>query len=230
MKTFRGHGSPFLERPHFTDSEIDGMCEEALQKVGLLPATAQPIRIERFIEKHFKVVPVYEDLPAGVLGFTTFCDKGVRSIHIAKSLLDEGSKTSERRLSSTLAHEAGHGLMHAYLFAFDGAGLSNFGKDRDVTGIQVLCRDADHGNRGNYDGRWWELQANRAIGGFLLPRPLLLSALQPFLTSSEGGRKLTIAEEDREHAAQALAEVFEVNPVVARLRLTSLYPLSSASR
>lgn len=229
MRTFRGHGSPFLERPHFTDSEIDGMCEEALQKVDLLPTSAQPIRIERFIEKHFGVVPIYEDLPPGVLGFTTFCDKGVRSIHIAKSLMSEGSRSSERRLNSTLAHEAGHGLMHAYLFAFDGAGLSNFGKDRDITGTQVLCRDTDHGSRGSYDGRWWELQANRAIGGFLLPRPLVKSALRPFLMESGLGGKQTIADGDRESAAQALAEAFEVNPAVARLRLSSLYPLSTAS-
>lgn len=226
MRTFRGQNGPFLERPHFTDSEIDGMCEEALQKVDLLPNSAQPIRIERFIEKHFGVVPIYEELPSGVLGFTTFCGKGVRSMHIARSLVDDTSTSSERRLNSTLAHEAGHGLMHAYLFAFDGAGLSLFGKDKDITGSQVLCRDTDYGHRGRYDGRWWELQANRAIGGFLLPRPLLGSVLQQFFTDSGDGGKLTIAEEDRERAAQALAEIFNVNPAVARLRLTTLFPFA----
>ena len=72
MKTFRSGSGPFQERPHFSDLEIDLMCEEALQKTGLLPIVPGPVRIDRFIEKHFGVSPIYEGLPSGILGFTTF--------------------------------------------------------------------------------------------------------------------------------------------------------------
>lgn len=224
MKTFRGGGSPFSERPHFSDLEIDQMCEDALQKVDLLPLKAEPVRIERFIEKQFGVSPVYEDMPAGVLGYTTFSAKGVRSIHIAKFLLDDVAKVTERRLNSTLAHEAGHGLMHAYLFAFEGAGLSIFGRDADVSPSKVLCRDADRGGRSGYDGKWWELQANKAIGGLLLPKTPVLAALRPLLPPSDRGDHLALDDPRREGAATFLVDAFEVNPIVARIRIGSLFP------
>lgn len=224
MRTYHGRGSPFQERPHFSDLEIDQMCEEALQKCGLLPTTPAPIRIERFVEKHFGVSPVYEELPAGVLGYTTFSAKGVKSIHVGNHLVDEGTKASERRLNSTLAHEAGHGLMHAYLFALQDAGLSLFGRDSDVSPTKVLCRDEERQNRSSYDGRWWELQANKAIGSLLLPRAVIQVALGPFLTCLDDRGGLTIPAGQREEAARTLADVFEVNPAVARLRLSSRYP------
>jgi hypothetical protein len=226
MKTFHGRGSPFLERPHFTDREIDQMCEDALREAGLLPNSPTPIRIERFIEKHFCVAPIYEDLPAGVLGYTLFSGKGVQSIHIGNGLAEEGTRASERRLNATLAHEAGHGLMHTHLFAFQDAGLSLFGRDPDVSAAKVLCRDGEKQNRQAYDGRWWELQANKAIGSLLLPRPVLSAVLGPFLacTDERGGR--TVPEAQREEAARALAEVFDVNPAVSRIRINSLYPVA----
>jgi hypothetical protein len=224
VKTFRGGGSPFSERPHFSDLEIDQMCEDALRKVGLLPSKAEPVRIERFTEKHFGVSPAYEDMPAGVLGYTTFSAKGVKSIHIAKFLLDDVAKVTERRLNSTLAHEAGHGLMHAYLFAFEDAGLSMFGRDADVTASKVLCRDSDRGGRGGYDGRWWELQANKAIGGLLLPRAPVLAALRPLLPHPGRGDRLALDDPRRESAVAFLVDAFEVNPIVARIRVESLFP------
>ena len=118
MKTFRGQTGLFAERPFFSDREIDQMCEDALFSVGLLPSKPEAIRVERFIEKHFRTSPIYEDLPAGVLGYTSFSAQGVSAVHVAKTLLDEGTVTAERRVNTTLAHEAGHGLMHAHLFAF----------------------------------------------------------------------------------------------------------------
>lgn len=224
MRTYHGRGGPFQERPHFSDLEIDQMCEEALQKCGLLPTTPAPIRIERFVEKHFGVTPIYEDLPTGVLGYTTFSANGVKSIHVGNHLVDERTKISERRLNSTLAHEAGHGLMHAYLFALQEAGLSLFGRDSDVSRTKVLCRDEEQQNRSSYDGRWWELQANKAIGSLLLPRAVFQVALSPFLTCRDDMGGLTISLGQREKVARTLADVFEVNPAVARLRLNSSYP------
>lgn len=201
------------------------MCEEALKNVGLLPSKAEPVRIERFIEKRFGVSPTYESMPAGVLGYTTFSGNGVRSVHVAEFLQEDASKVTERRLNSTLAHEAGHGLMHAHLFAFQDAGLSIFGRDPDVSSTKVLCRDGEPAGRaGSYDGRWWELQANKAIGGLLLPRSLVLTALHPYLPPPAKGGHLDLDDPRREEGVAFLVDAFEVNPIVARIRITSLYP------
>jgi hypothetical protein len=224
MKTLRSGSGPFRERPFFKTGEIDRMCVEELRKVGLYPKTPSAIRIDRFLEKRLGVVPEYDDLAEGVLGYTKFGSKGVESIVIARALDDEGTEVSERRIRTTMAHEAGHGLLHAYLFAMDGQVGSLFGNETGAD-CRILCRDVQGHirNSRSYDGRWWEYQANQAIGGLLVPRSLAQVALAPFLVSSGslGGSTLDVAL--AEAAAQSLAEIFEVNPAVARIRINELY-------
>src|SRR4051812_49146619 len=119
MKTVRAKSGPFQQRPHFSPREIEEMCSAALRGVDLFPCEPGPVRIERFVEKHFRIVPQYDDLPNGVLGFTQFGSRGVEAIVVAKTFEHaEMPQSVERRLRTTLAHEAGHGLMHAHLFAF----------------------------------------------------------------------------------------------------------------
>jgi hypothetical protein len=225
MKTYRTKSGPFSERPHFQPAEIDRICDDELRKAGLFPADPQAIRIDRFVEKRFNVVPQYEDLPSGVLGYTRFGKKGVEAIVISAALDAEGGKVSERRVRTTLAHEAGHGLLHAYLFALDDKPLHLFDAD-SRTDPQILCRDVQGEERKvrAYDGRWWEFQANRAMGGLLCPRTLVQSALKPYLvpSGSLGGESLNEAR--REEAIRALANIFDVNPAVTKIRINELYP------
>ncbi len=225
MKSFRTKSGPFSERPHFEPGEIDRMCLDELRKADCLPATPEPIRIDRFIEKRFNVVPEYDDLPDGVLGYTRFSKQGVEAIVVAKALDTDGGKVAERRIRTTLAHEGGHGLLHAYLFAVEDAGASLFNsepKDKD----KILCRDVqgESGRQGGYDGRWSEYQANRAIGGLLLPKKLVGMALQPYMAPAGSLGVPTLDQKRRGEAERALAEIFDVNPVVARLRIADLYP------
>jgi len=83
MKTLRGDAGRFPQRPYFSDREIEKICADELRKVGLYPSHPEPVRIERFIEKRFKVSPTYAELPDGVLGFTKFDTNGVREVVIA---------------------------------------------------------------------------------------------------------------------------------------------------
>ncbi len=115
MKTFRSKTGPFKERPYYTNEDIENICHDELRAVDLYPLSPSPIRIDRFVEKRFVVTVVYEELADGVLGFTKFGPKGVQGIVVARSL-DDGGIPSERRIRTTLAHEAGHGLLHAHLF------------------------------------------------------------------------------------------------------------------
>ena len=67
-----------------------------------------------------------------------------------------------------------------------------------------------------YRGRWWEFQANQAIGSLLLPRPLVNAFLDqsgtPIPTPAERGS-----------LAKKAAAIFDVNPIVVRIRLDSLF-------
>lgn len=116
MIIYRAKSGPFSEQPFYKIEEVENLCTGELSKVGLLPPTPSPVRIEQFIEKRFKISPVYEELPEGVLGLIEFGPNGVRRIAVSKSLSEDGSKSAERRINTTLAHEAGHGLLHAHLF------------------------------------------------------------------------------------------------------------------
>ena len=190
MKTIRTRSGSFTERPHFKLREIEEVCTSELQKAGLYPSAPEAIRIDRFIEKRFNVTPRYEALPDGVLGFTRFGKGIVTEIVVSRALDEGGTKVAERRLRSTLAHEAGHGLLHAYLFALGEKPKSLF-DDHDHT-PRILCREVTDGaaSKPRYNGHWSEYQANRAIGGLLMPRTLVERALDEFCveTGSLGAR------------------------------------------
>ena len=76
----------------------------------------------------------------------------------------------------------------------------------------------------SYRGRWWEFQANQAIGSLLLPGLLVNAFLDQsgIEVGSSGSRSLTPAQ--RESLAKKAAVTFDVNPIVARIRLDSLFP------
>ena len=80
MKPFRsGHSH---KPPYFAPGQIDNMCCDELRAVGLLPASPEPIRIDRFIEKRFNVSPL--------LVRTTLVNKG----ELDREALTWGDKTS----------------------------------------------------------------------------------------------------------------------------------------
>lgn len=232
MRTFRTSTGPFAEQPFYETAEIEAICVQELRKLNLYPAEPEPIRIDRFVEKRFGVRPEYEDLPTGLLGFTRFGAKGVEAIVVAKSLDDEGTTTAERRLRTTLAHEAGHGLLHAHLFALGARPDSLFGDGLASDAPKILCRDeAPRGgtSRAKANYRWWEFQANQVMSALLLPKPLVAKALALVLTRQGQLGSVTLAPDRREEAARLVSETFDVNPVVARIRLEALYP-SAANR
>jgi hypothetical protein len=181
MKSFRTKRGPFQERPYYTSQEIEQIRSGELQSVGLLPTAPEATRIERFIEKRFRLTPAYEDLPPGMLGYTLFGATGPTKIVVAGALAEEGTKPAERRINTTLAHEAGHCLLHGHLFAMDSPTMQLFGDTAvsSAIGSKILCRDDQR--RSTYDGKWWEYQANQAIAGLLLPRRLVEQVAEHFL-------------------------------------------------
>lgn len=222
MKSFRATTGPFAERPYYELDEIERICTEELQGAELYPARPEPVRIERFIEKRFHVSPTYEAMTPGLLGYTRFNRDRIEAIVVSRLLCDEGTRSADRRISTTLAHEAGHGLLHGYLFVVGEDTRSLFHGDVDVEPKRILCRD--EGVKSSYRGRWWEFQANQAMGALLLPQGLVQQCLDR-LVERRGALGRTVLPGGRRGDAVALvAETFEVNPVVARIRLGELYP------
>lgn len=232
MKNYRSNKGPFRERPFYTDDEIESMCVDALRGADLLPSTPEPVRIDRFIEKHFKVTPKYEPLDEGVLGLTVFGRSGVKDIVVSSEIDEGGTASSERVVRSTLAHEAGHGLFHTHLFALADLSTPLFGDQSDLSKPKVLCRDIGAvgaaGTGKKYHGAWWEFQANRAIGALLLPKHLVQAAVEEFcVPSGLLGLKEFDSSRERE-TVRLLMETFDVNSPVAEIRLNQLFPVSNS--
>jgi len=212
VRKVRTPSGPFPFQLYFEDlGEIDEICLEALKKQSLLPSNPAPIRIERFVEKEFKTALRYEDLGPDNLGCTIFNSLGaVEAILVSRSLEEQNTTPARRRVRSTVAHEAGHGLLHGSLFINS--------PDLGEKQRRILCRSEDIlGETPRlYRGRWWEFQANQAIGSLLLPRPLVNAFLDqsgtPIPTPAERGS-----------LAKKAAAIFDVNPIVVRIRLDSLF-------
>lgn len=235
MKTFRSTSGPFTEQPYYTSDEVNTMCSDELRKLNLYPPDPAPIRIDRFIEKRFGIQPTYQDLPDGLLGFTRFGSKGVEEIVVTTSLDAEGTRPADRRLRATLAHEGGHGLLHAHLFVLGSRPASLFGDGLATDAPKILCRDdglvaVGKSGAGKPPYRWWEFQANQAMGALLLPKGLVAKALEPFLEAQGMLGLPVLSAARRETAIRNLSDTFDVNPVVVRIRLQTLYPENSGNQ
>jgi hypothetical protein len=233
MKSYRTNRGPFATRPFYKTADIEAICTDELLAVELFPKSPEPIRIERFIEKRFGITHDYEGLPEGTLGYSLFGPGGVERIVIASVLGEDPSKQADRRVRTTLAHEAGHVLLQGHLFVLGEQARSLFDDFLNMDNPRILCRDlpgiSSKAPR-RYDGRWWEFQANSAIGPLLLPRPLVQKAIEPLLeTRGLLGTKILPAIK-RTLATESLAEIFDVNPVVAKIRLGEVFPESDETQ
>jgi hypothetical protein len=81
MKTVPASKGPFPTRPFYTDDDIEQLCSNALAENNLLLSKPGRTRIDRLIDKKFRVPIIFESLDKGILGFTEFGPKGVEAIH-----------------------------------------------------------------------------------------------------------------------------------------------------
>jgi hypothetical protein len=216
---------PAQKRPFFTPKDLEALARHSLTVADLYPSSPGPVRIERFVEKHFGVVVEYDELPASVMGYTRFAEGRVDGIVIARALDADPSRVAERRVRTTLAHEAGHGLLHAPMFAhaFE---PTLFANSEDVSTDQILCRDEGPAIRNE---RWWEVQANMMMGPLLLPADLSREVIRAHMIESGLGA-LQLPLNRRHRAYLDLADVFDVNPIVADIRLQGLCPIQDEAQ
>ncbi len=238
MRCSPAPGEPFGIRLWFEPGEIGSICQDALYAAGRMPETVGPVEIDLFIEQYFSVPIEYADLGRGIVGCTAFDGEGrVRRICASTAHYEiDDEKVAERWVRATLAHEAGHGLLHGAIFANVSSEEQVADTNYDFREQRVMCREDDmRGSRNGYDGRWWEWQANRAIGGLLMPLDLVNRwlAKEGLVTLTDTGAVAAgalldgeIAVGARKEIRSAMAETFDVNDAVVAIRTLTLAGLN----
>ena len=214
---------PFPRRIFIPDQHIERLCRETLESSGLLPESPGPIRIDRLIYLQFGFEEEYAELPAHIMGCAKFTKRGLCRIMVNRDLAEVQDPVSHRRVRSTLAHEARHGLLHNDLFIekltqeecgqlFDGdAEVYD-----SVTKEGFACR-AEVGIHQVRPFEWWEYQANLAMSCLLLPWHLVTAAAGQHMRAvldGPGDMDSRIAR-----AEKGIAEVFDVNRQMVSIRL-----------
>ena len=209
---------------YYPPGDIERICLQELRVVGLLPSKPGPVRIDRFIEKRFGITPDYRRLDPEILGETLFRAGRPVEVVINSALFEEDYLPSERRLRSTLAHEAGHCVLHSSRDVGGGRQVGLFEVAGGDEGRQIRCREESVGVRGRgYSGKAEEWQANAAIGGFLLPESLVYEAIEPYALRGSAAGVPTLNWNVVDEAARTLADVFDVNPVVVGIRFEQIF-------
>lgn len=212
----------------FEDGEIDTIVERELNLSGLMPTRLNPVvDIERFVEQHLGVaMDQYAELDAEVLGVTSFVGGRRPSIDINKDLTGAAIDREDPflgvlgRWRATIAHEAGHVLLHTVLFAQSSANLDLFAaRDLETSGTQ-RCLKRDLGSSGSAD--WREFQANQAMASLLMPRSLFAEVVRSLLDEAFPGHRGPASEEMLTTLSLTAAQTFKVSRQAARIRIIGL--------
>lgn len=211
--------------------DIEAMMEDELRGAALLPTTQNPVvNLETFIERYLGArLDPYADLEHAVLGQTEFLPGQSPRVLINRDLTraamdeDESPPGVRGRWRATLAHEAGHVVMHRMLFELEddgdlfGDGIATRTSQRLMRCLKanVLFRD------GAAD--WREVQANRGMAALLMPRALFQRI------AAAAAARLAISPDDlvvgslaAQRLAAEIAPLLEVSKQAARIRLETL--------
>jgi hypothetical protein len=227
MRQYRGPNGE--DRIWFEPSEIEQMMESELRKALLMPTEAAPVvKLEAFVERHLKAtLDQYADLDPKLLGVTEFFEGKQPRISLNKDLTgsaldeDESPPGVLGRWRATLAHEAGHVLLHRSLFEFAVGNMNLFDRapSDGARGRQLqrcLKRDVTHS--GGAD--WREVQANQAMAALLMPKSFFQRLARRHIERLfPGSDTIPAGREDR--VAGVLAPLLEVSKQAARIRLAT---------
>jgi hypothetical protein len=212
------HG--FQERPHYEPSELDTMFEHDViaflkKKYGVADFPISTEDLTTLIERKadFDQFADLTSYGAGVEGMTEFPRGGGKPI----VRISETVHRYENRLRTTLTHEYGHVILHAYLFALAERQLK-LAPNRKPNAI--YCYRDNMLPVGKTD--WMEWQAGYASGASLMPKSFvtkLMGSLHerfgtygPVSADSKNGRALVAA----------MVESFQVSREAAEVRLRVL--------
>jgi len=230
MKEYKSGGERKL---WYEDSEIDQIMVDELHKAGLLPnpdSEDVTIDLERLVERHLRFpFDQHAVLATDVLGVTHFAPGKPPRIEINRDLTgafdaDDATTGIKGRWRATVAHEVGHGLLHRILYELDDMQRGLFAASpRGQAGAAsqlMRCLKRDAGYTGGRD--WREVQANKAIGSLLMPRPVLLKVVKQERDRTGLPPLLEPDSVEFNDLVAAVARRFTVSRQAARIRLGSL--------
>lgn len=221
MKTYRGPEGD--ERIWFEDDEIEQIMEDELRRASLMPTLDDSVvDVEAFIENHLQSpLDQYADLENDVLGVTEFRPGHRPEVRINKDLTGSAMDGDwcppgvQGRWRATLAHEAGHVVLHRMLFEVDTNQTTLFADPvngpREAQLLRCLKRDVAHRARTT---DWREVQANRAMAALLMPKSVFVKTVRKI---GIGATHATIDQSTRD-----LAQRFGVSRQATTIRLRTL--------
>lgn len=224
MNVRRDRQSPWGVRLYFESAEFDVMMHDLTLRAepGVFVA-GQGIDVERVLRKALYLEADFVDLPEGLLGRTLFHGDGRAQIEVSRALADaaETDRLARRRLRTTLAHECGHVACHVQLFLGDTETLGLFPPSQAPAKPAILCRESSVDTQ--YNGEWWEFQANQCMAALLLPKRLFIRELETTLAACRSPSFVeAIKQGQDETILRALADTFDVSWQSVLLRLQEL--------
>ena len=216
MKLVRDTTGRFRERPHYELDELEEECERTVfsfleeqygQVLVPIPTNALVVLIEQYTED----VDLFADLSgegANVQGVTEFFSSSKPQVRIARELSKQFWRA--HRLRTTLAHEYGHVLLHAPLWA---AKAAPSGPHRCLR--QTLLPS-------NTLTDWMEWQAGYVSGAILMPRSRVKLLVEAFLNDAGVKLPLDLESENASELKQRMSVAFDVSHEAAAVRLLKL--------
>jgi hypothetical protein len=216
MKWTRDTSGRFRQRPHYTDSELEQICEKAIceflqarhRKVTFPVDTAD---LTVMIEEAVDDLDSACELEDGIDGLTDFFPRQKPKVKIASRLQQP---YLENRLRTTLTHEYGHVILHGFLFALDDDLKKLFdGKPKEMR--NTCHRDHIHGS-----ADWMEWQAGFACGALLMPQTELLRVVRVFREAEDlKFADIGIDSDAGKALIRKVMEEFQASQDAARVRL-----------
>ncbi len=231
MKNYRSATGE--RRLWFDEGEIEWMMEDELRKASLFPCPSDPIvDLESLLEIHLGVkLDIHAVLEDDVLGVTEFMGGKKPLVSINKALTSR-AETEESpsgilgRWRATMAHEAGHVILHRGFVEVPFEQGSFFtGTSKESGSSLFRCQERDVSFRGgNYD--WREVQANRGMAALLMPAKVFREIVLDIVKADKSDDLfLQIPETGSAEFSDLLLEISkrcEVSQEAARIRLESL--------
>lgn len=221
----------FIQRPHYTQGELDRECENIVStflkdRHGAVEFPISTDDLTVLIERDTESLDLYADLSKygpEVEGLTHFQPRRKPRVLISKRLAEDEHR--QNRLRTTLAHEYGHIRFHAYLWEIEPP-QPDLLRSKPTAAMQICYRDKML-DASQTD--WMEWQAGYMCGAFLMPASRVKSAAGRYLESN--GLYGVVGVNDRH--GRALIEIvkagFEVSEDAARIRLIKLGLLGAQS-
>lgn len=213
----------FDRRPHYTPAELDRQCEKIIVdylkgKYGEAKFPVSTEDLKSLIERDADSLDCYADLSEhgeDVEGVTEFRPGKKPVVFISEELTTD--ERYENRLRTTLTHEYGHVVFHAYLFTLQqdqGQLFSSVKTERLISKRENIV--------GAPSTDWMEWQAGHVCGAILMPITFLQKLVADFRSTKNHFGPFAVGSEKGRELLRLVMKEFQVSEDAARVRLSKL--------